>query len=191
MRKLQSMSAALALATAAFALPAVAQDAGFYIGASVGNSKTGDSCSDLAAGVSCDDKTTTLKLLGGYQFNRYIAAELGYSDSLAKVSASGGGLTEDLKVRALELVAIPSYPIGDFSVFGKLGVYAARTEDKTNFAGDVSESNSNVTFGAGVGYRIHRNFSARLEWQRYSKVGGGDLGKDDIDVLSVGALYHF
>ena len=181
----------IAMAMIAVALPAAAQEQGFYIGASVGNSKTGDSCNNLAAGISCDDKTTTWKLLGGYQFNRYIAAELGYSDSLAKVATSGGGLSEDIKVSALELVAVPAYPIGDFSIFGKLGVYAARTEDKTNFAGDLSESNSNVTFGAGVGYRIHRNFSARLEWQRYSKVGGGDLGKDDIDVVNLGLLYHF
>jgi opacity protein-like surface antigen len=191
MRKLQTMSAAIALATAALALPAAAQDAGFYLGASVGGSKTGNSCNGMPAGISCDDKTNTWKLLGGYQFNRYVAAELGYSDRLAKVSSSGLGLTEDIKVSALELVAIPSYPIGDFSILGKLGVYAARTEDNTNFAGNVSESNSNVTFGAGVGYRFHRNFSARLEWQRYSKVGGGNLGKDDIDVLSIGALYHF
>jgi len=191
MKRIQGISAAAALSAALCAAQAAAQEPGFYIGASVGNSKASESCKDLPPGLSCDDKTTTWKLFGGYQFNRYIAAELGYSDRLAKASASGLGLTEDVKVSAWELVAIPSYPIGDFSLFGKLGIYAARTEDTTNFAGNESVSNSDVTFGAGVGYRIHRNFSARAEWQRYSKVGGGNVGKADIDALNFGVLYHF
>ena len=192
-RNIKGITAMAALIAAVWALPAAAQDAGFYLGASVGSSKAGDSCSGMPAGVSCDDKATTWKLIGGYQFNRYIAAELGYSNQLAKASASASafGLTEEVKSSAWELVAIPSYPIGDFSLFGKLGIYAARTEDTTNFAGNESVSNSDVTFGAGVGYRIHRNFSARAEWQRYSKVGGGNVGKADIDALNFGVLYHF
>ena len=65
-----------AIAAALLALPAAAQDAGFYLGAPVGQSKAGDSCSGMPSGVSCDDKATTWKLIGGYQFNRYIGAEL-------------------------------------------------------------------------------------------------------------------
>ena len=88
-------------------------------------------------------------------------------------------------------MAIPSYPIGDFSLFGKLGVYTAKTDETTNFAGDQSATNTDFTFGVGLGYQFHRNLSARLEWQRYSKVGGGDIGKEDIDALSLGLLYRF
>jgi hypothetical protein len=31
----------------------------------------------------------------------------------------------------------------------------------------------------------------RVEYQVYSKVGGGDLGKGDIEVLGVSGLWHF
>jgi len=176
---------------ALIALPAAAQEPGWYAGFSVGNSQAGDACSGAGGGISCEDTTTTWKLIGGYQVNRNFAVELGYTPRLASAKASGFGLTDEIKSSALELVAIPSVPIGDFSLFGKIGVYTAKTDETTNFAGDRSENNTDFTFGAGVGYQFHRNFSARLEWQRYSKVGGGDIGKEDIDALSLGLLYRF
>ena len=188
---IKCIAAIAAIAAALGAAPAAAQDAGFYLGGSVGQSKAGDTCSDMPAGVSCDDKTTTWKLIGGYQFNRYIAAELGYSPSLAKASASGFGVTADVKVSAWELVAIPSYPLGDFSLYGKLGFYAAKTEGRSNVGISADDSNTDFTYGFGAGYRINRNFSARAEWQRYSKVGGDNNGKADIDALNFGVLYHF
>lgn len=180
-----------AIAAALLALPAAAQDAGFYLGASVGQSKAGDSCTGMPSGVSCDDKASTWKLIGGYQFNRYIGAELGYSPSLAKASASGFGITADVKVSAWELVAIPVYPLGDFSLYGKLGFYAAKTEGRSNVGVSADDSNTDFTFGFGAGYRFNRNFGLRAEWQRYSKVGGDNNGKADIDALNLGVLYHF
>lgn len=179
------------ITAALFALPAAAQEAGFYAGISVGQAKARDTCNVMPAGISCDDATTTWKLVGGYQFSRNFAAELGYTNRLAHATASGFGLAEEIKSSAFELVAIPSYPLGDLSLFGKLGVYAARTDDTTNFAGSESVSNTDFTFGLGVGYQFSRSFGARVEWQRYSKVGGGDIGKADIDALNVGVLYRF
>ena len=181
----------IGITAALFALPAAAQEKGWYAGLSVGNSKAGDACSNVGAGIACEDTTTAVKLIGGYQMNRNFAVELGYTPQLAKAKATAGGFTDEIKSSALELVAIPSYPIGDFSLFGKLGLYVAQTDEKTNFAGDRSASNSDLTYGVGVGYQFHRNFSARLEWQRYSKVGGGDIGTADIDALNLGLLYRF
>jgi hypothetical protein len=36
-----------------------------------------------------------------------------------------------------------------------------------------------------------RNFAVRAEWQRYGDAGGGNIGKADIDVINIGALYKF
>src|SRR3954467_10471470 len=88
--------AVLALAAAAFALPAVAQwdKSSAYVGGSIGQSKFKDACSGNPPGVSCDDKDTAWRIFGGYQFSPNFAAELGYHDlGEAKASAPGFSAT--------------------------------------------------------------------------------------------------
>ena len=181
----------IGITAALFALPAAAQEPGFYAGISVGQSKYNNQCDGIPSGVTCDENTTTYKLFGGYQFNRNLAVELGYSPELAKASASGLGLNLDAKASALEVVAIPSLPLGDFSLFAKLGLYAAETKLSSNVGPDATDSNSSWTAGAGAGYSFTKNLGARLEWQRYNKVGGDNTVKSDVDVFNVGLLYRF
>ena len=68
--------AMVGLLTAAFlfAASALAQQRGFYIRGSLGQSEHSDQCSGGAAGITCDDKDTAWKIFGGYQFNQYFAA---------------------------------------------------------------------------------------------------------------------
>ncbi len=179
------------ITAALFALPAAAQEPGFYAGVSVGQSKFSSQCDGIPAGVSCDENTTTYKLFGGYQFTRNLALELGYSPELAKASASGFGISADVKSSAVELVALPSVPLGAFSLFAKLGFYAADTKGTSNVGLEASDSNTNWTFGVGAGYNLTKNLGARAEWQRYDKVGGDNVGKADVDVFNVGLLYRF
>jgi OOP family OmpA-OmpF porin len=183
------------------AVPSWSQDAGFYIGGSIGQSRAKDSCDDVTA-FSCDDKDTAWKLLAGYQFNRYLAAEIGYTElgeftiggALSGVSVSG-----TIEVRAFELVGVGSLPLMErFSAYGKLGAYHAETEATlTGTLGPISisqtdkESNTDVTFGFGLRYDFTRNLGIRGEWQRYLDVGGEETGEDDIDVFSVGLIWRF
>jgi OOP family OmpA-OmpF porin len=168
--------AALSLAGAAAAAPDLSS---VYAGGTIGQAKYKDGCAGLN---DCDDKDTAWRLLAGYQFNRYFAAEVGYHD-LGEASASAG-TTEG---NAWELVGIGAYPIVDkLSVYGKLGAYRGELEGPGG-----KESNSDVTYGAGLQYDLVRNVALRGEWQRYSKMGGGNTGETDLDVLSVGALYRF
>ncbi len=186
--------AALGFSAAAFALPAAAQTSmsNFYAGATLGQSTAKDACNDLAGtGISCDDSDTAFKIFGGYQINRNFAAELGYAD-LGKAKAEALGLTEEVKSTAWDLSLIGSYPINEqFSVFGRLGFYMADVKDDTNFGFSASNSNSDLTYGLGARYEVTQNLGLRAEWQRYSQVGGGDIGKSDIDVLGVTALWKF
>lgn len=197
MNKTKSTLAILSLAAAtAFAgsvLGQTTQESGAYLGLSVGQTKAKDGCSGLAGtGISCDDKDTAFKLFGGYQFSRYIAAEAGYTD-LGKVKASAPGLSADIKSNAWELVAVGSYPIGTsgFAPYGKLGFYRGEVKLSSNVGVSDKHTNTDLTFGVGVRYDIMRNFAVRAEWQRYGDVGGGNVGKSDFDVFSVGALYKF
>jgi len=184
---------------AAMTLPAVAsaqmrgdQATGWYVGASVGQAKAKTACDGLSgSGITCDDTDTTWKLFGGYQFNRNLAAELGYSD-FGKVKASAGTLTDEVKATAWELVGIGALPVADrFSVYGKLGLYHAETKETTNFVGNFKDTNNDLTFGFGARYDFTQNVGVRAEWQRYKDVGGSSVGKDDFDVISVGVVWRF
>ncbi len=183
------------ICTLAVAFPVAAQDSGFYAGGHIGQATAKDSCDNVAGpGVSCDDEDTAWKILGGYQLNRNLGIEVGYTD-LGEVSASGPGGTASVEAKALELVGVGSLPLGErFSVYGKAGVYRGETDATASTAlltGSFSETNNDLTFGVGARYDLTRNIALRAEWQRYADVGGGDIGESDVDVLSVGALFRF
>jgi OmpA-OmpF porin, OOP family len=173
-------------AAAAFAGAALAQsqESGAYVGLSIGQTKAKDGCSAGAAfGISCDDKDTAWKIFGGYQFNRYAAAEAAYTD-LGKVKGSSPAGSFEAKSNAWELVGVGSYPIGTsgFAPYAKLGLY--RGETKTSGVVTGKDTSNDWTGGLGVRYDFMRNFAVRAEWQRYN-------GDSDIDVFSIGALYKF
>lgn len=181
---------------AAISTPAIAQDRGFYAGGHLGQATIDKFCDDTAGtGISCDDKDTSWKILGGYQVNRNFAVELGYID-FGKVQASVAGIgSVSAEANAFDLVAIGILPVADrFSVYGKLGAYRSTTDGKvrTIFGNDdLSEDTTDLTFGLGASFDITRQFSVRGEWQRYNDVGGGDIGESDIDVISAGVLFRF
>ena len=180
------------LTVAGFALPAQAQ---WYAGAGFGQSAYKDdlSCQGSAPGVSCDDKDTALKLFGGMQVNPNFAAELTYQN-FGKVSISGGGLSAEIKSYAFDLSALGMLPFGgQFAGYGRLGLYYAKSEGTSNIPGlaNVSETNTGLTYGVGLQWSPTPNLGVRAEYQVYNSVGGGDLGKGDINVLGLSALYRF
>jgi OmpA-OmpF porin, OOP family len=190
---MKAQLAILSLA-AALATPALAQDVGFYVGAHIGQSEAGDACSGVAgAGVSCDDKDTAWRILGGYQFNRNFALEFGYNE-FGEVSASGPGGNVTIEATAWELVGVGMLPLADkFSAYGKIGLYRGETDATVNVPGfsSSSESNTDLTFGIGARYDFTKSVGVRAEWQRYQDIGGGDIGEDDLDVISIGVIFRF
>jgi len=166
--------ASLVAVGVALASSAVAQGSGsddsphFYGGGSVGRSEH----SELVWG-----------LLGGFQANRWLGAELGYRD-LGRQTI--GGVTVD--GTAWELVGVGRVPLFDkFAAIGKLGGYMGRTKGS-----GVSENNTDLTYGLGLEYGFTRNLALRGEWQRYSELGGGSLNaKSDLDVATLSVLYRF
>lgn len=151
-------AAALAVSTGAYAQQPAAT--GFYIGAEVGNTDVGGADDDIG-----------FKLLGGYQFHRNIAAELGYGMLYDK-----GGV----EVTTLEAVAVGMFPIANqFSIIGKLGL--ANVEAK---AAGAKNDETEITWGLGVQYDISRNLGVRALWQRYET-------DEATDFLAVGVTWKF
>ena len=182
------LSAASAMLVAA---PAFAQDQGWYVGLHLGQAQAKDACDGLSgAGVSCDDKDTAFRILGGYQLNKNFAIELGYND-LGEVSASGPGGSASIEAKAWEVVAVGSLPFTpNLSGYLKGGLYRGDT-DATAPGVSLSETNTDLTFGIGVRWDFTKNLGVRAEYQIYQDVGGGDLGESDVNVMSVGVIWKF
>jgi len=175
----------------AFAAPAAAQDQGWYAGLHLGQSNAKDACDGIGGGgVSCDDEDTAWRILGGYQFNKNLAAEFGYSD-LGEASASGPGGSASIESTAWELVAVGSWPFTpNFSAYGKLGMYRGETDASAPGVSE-SESNTDLTYGLGVRWDFTKNLGVRAEYQIYKDMGGGNIGESDVDVISVGVIWKF
>lgn len=79
---------AATMATASGA--ALAADNGFYGAFDLGQSKASGACDPVAGAVitSCDDKDTSYRLAGGYNFNKNFGAEISYTD-YGNASVSG------------------------------------------------------------------------------------------------------
>ena len=196
MRRHKKALLAAMLGAAVMAVPAVSMaqargETGWYVGASVGQSKAHHV--DCAGFSTCDSKAAAFGILGGYQISRYFAAELGYHD-FGRVTLSGPG-SANIKANALELVGLGAYPFANqFSVYGKLGAYRAEVKLSPSLAGSGSlkDRTTDLTFGFGARYDVTRETGVRAEWQRYKNVGGDDTGgKYDIDVISIGLIWRF
>lgn len=197
-----SVVAGLALAAALAPHAVMAQDMGFYIGGSVGQSKAKDACDDLGSvgfSGSCDDTDTGAKIFLGYQFNKNFAVEGGYVD-LGKAKASGtisgSPASGEAKADTWQLSAVGIWPMANnFSLLGKIGVHRWDLDTQGSAFGvtvSASDKGTDLTFGFGAGYEFNKNLGLRVEWERFRNVGEEDTtGKSHVDLLSVGLRYRF
>jgi opacity protein-like surface antigen len=190
---IQTIILGVALAAAAGLVQAQTQtiDRGIYFGAGLGQAKALDF--DCRGRPNCEDTSTAVKYFLGWQFGRHWAAEIGYTD-LGKVgSEQPGTFKEDIKARLGEVTIVGSYPAtGRFMIYGKAGGFYAHTTADVTSSGvqaRLSESGGGVTWGFGAQYYLWKGLAARLEAQRYMKVGGGDIGDSDYNAYTIGLLY--
>jgi opacity protein-like surface antigen len=185
--------AALVLATAS--TPAPAQELGWFAGLGIGYLKADEACPGASAGAGCDDKATTWKIFGGYQFNPYLGFELGLSD-MGDWPASVAGLgAATAKFRVFEMTLVGTYPLSKrFDVYGKAGVFMwdADLEFPAGVAGGADADGNDYTYGLGLRVHVTPNAALRLEWQRYNNLGEQNMtGRFNADVFGIGALLRF
>ena len=186
---------ALVMSGGALAQDNVRGDSGFYGGLAIGKAKAKLDTGDFTfnqAGVKerKDELDTAYKFFGGYQFSRYIAAELSYTD-LGKFAyiydASGIGLGEErlnYKAKSWATSAVGSIPMGSsgFSLLGRLGI-TYNFAERSGFTGDgltvaatfprppASKHRFSPLWGVGVGYDFSPALGLRLEYEDYGKFG--------------------
>ena len=155
-----SMLGAAAMAVSAGAYAQQPATTGFYVGAEVGNTD-----------VDGADDDVGFKFLGGYQFHRNIAAEVGYGLLYDK-----GGV----EVTTLEAVAVGMFPIANqLYLLGKLGLANVDFESPAR-----NDDGIDITWGLGVQYEVTRQLGLRAVWQRYES-------DDSVDILAVGVTWRF
>jgi OmpA-OmpF porin, OOP family len=184
------------LALGAVSTPALPQDAGWFIGASGGQSKGMDGCAGFGgSGVACDDTGTAWRVFGGYQFNPYLGFEIGYADFGKFIKRSVPGTVVDFQGEAIDTVLLITMPFTpQFSLFGKWGIFHFEMDRNITGvgAGKTSVDGNDTTWGLGAKYNLSRNVALRLEWQRYYDVGDASIfGKTDVEVWSLGIVVKF
>ena len=180
MRKtLASLTIAWALST-----PAAAQEAGFYLGAALGQARLTDWCNS-APGVTitaCEDTDTGWKLLGGYRFSRYLAVEATYID-WGKVTGTANGISAAAEQTSMGVGVVGSLPINpQFSVFGSAGFLTTEQEISRPGA-SFKRDDTEFHYGLGVKYAFTANWAARAGWERTDKL--------KVQMLSIGAEFRF
>jgi OOP family OmpA-OmpF porin len=178
-----ALMAAAGLAMSAGALAqAKGQDRGWYVGGSIGQSEADGTC---PAGSSCDFKDTDWKIFGGYRIIRNLAVE-GFYANHGEISVRSGSVRATAESSTFGVAAVGILPLGQFDLFGKLGVGATNIDASATAGASsaaVSDSGSDIVFGVGATFNFTRNFGVRAEYERYND--------SEINVLSVGVQYRF
>jgi len=139
-------------------------------------------------GIDFDESAASLRLFGGYELNRYVSFEAGFS-KLFESSGEVLGTGIDIDGTAWDVSVRPTLPLGDrASAFGILGW--------TNYDFDISvsapgltasdsEKDDDLMYGIGAAFDVTDNWSLRGEWVTV------DVSDADFGMFSVAATYRF
>lgn len=175
--------AALAVTTNAHAAPQ-----GWYLGLKGGYTKNDHSCESTA--LECDRSGSGYGIFGGYDFNRRLGLEFGFTD-LGESSAVYPEISLDGEISAFDISAKYTRQLfGESQIFAKLGATYWQAEVK-GWQVKVDGSGFSPNFGLGVSMPFTDRFSARLEYQYFGKVGDSELGHTQPNFLSLGLTWHF
>ncbi len=119
---------------------------GFYLGAGAGNTDARAEQSSNSVSIPTDGKT--LKLIGGYQFNRIVAIEAQYT---SYGDLTDGTSTAKLSPKAISLAANLGYTFENgLRPFGIIGLSSLDLD--ANVTTNEDESYVALRFGAGLEY---------------------------------------
>ena len=177
------MRKAILFAVALFALPAlpaVAADNGFYLGASVGQANL--KIDDLSDGISTADfdaDDTAFKLIAGMRPLDWLGIEAAYvnfgepEDTVLgqKLKADGDGISA---------FAVGFLPTGPVDLFAKVGLISWDSK----IGGTFDDDGTDLAYGVGAQFRV-LGLSIRAEYEKF------DLSDVDLDMVSVGVTYTF
>jgi OmpA-OmpF porin, OOP family len=184
-----AIAAALAAMGAAPAAHA-ADDLGPYLVIGGGQSSFNEDCTGLS---NCDKTGNAFKIVGGYGFGGGLAAEV-LVLNFGKASASGSGVSVELKADAVGLGGAFRAPVGADGVLGvRLGVARVKVklEGRAGSTVLLTESESSTKAYAGLfgAYRFTPTVSAELAFD--STQGKFDGQSETIRAITIGVGIKF
>jgi OmpA-OmpF porin, OOP family len=202
------------IAAAAFmAIPARAQP---YAGATVGESRTELNGGSLDmqfldfgytdSQIQTDQRDSTFRVFGGYQFNRYLGIEAGYVDfgrySIRADVVPTGTFERRIKTTGVDVSVVATLPVTrKLALFGRVGAFASERKTSFQASGDVELLNdvqastarqTKAVFAAGLTVEITRSISMRAEVVQTEKYFDDLLSqKTRNEMYSAGLQYRF
>ncbi|HLF66063.1 MAG TPA: outer membrane beta-barrel protein, partial [Gammaproteobacteria bacterium] len=130
----------------------------------------------------------------GYQYNQYLAAEIG-ATYYGEADVTVNGTKVEPETYGGDVVGKMFVPVfGPFSLFGKAGLGYLHVNDAANYdtSSSVSRTENRINFiyGLGAEYSINANLYLDAGWSR--NLGRSDIGAKylpDADLYTVGLGY--
>lgn len=168
---------------------------GWYIGGGIGKATVELEDNNSFADFAGDD--TGYKFIFGYRIIDWVAVELNYA-RYGEAQDEIFGLTFQNEFTALSVSALGLLPLGDFDLFGRLGIANVEGDFRVVNLPGTADSDDNVEpmFGLGVQYRPTPNLAIRVEYELI-QLGFDDDGDDErdgddwVDMVSLGVTYKF
>jgi len=178
----------IVLAALGFSASAAAQGSAaaphFYVGFGGGQAKWRPGCPGTSP--DCDDINATVHVFGGYQFRRWLAGEVAFTNY-----GKAGSSNAEVKGRGWDATGIAGIPFGETALaYARLGIYRGVLKGGGTLAGR-SEDNYGMTYGFGVQWEWLPRLGLRGEYQRFPGAGGSTIPDSDIDTVTVSALWRF
>lgn len=174
-----------------FSIPTVAaaanDDSGFYLGLGAGEANV-DLDTDLGV---VDDTSSTFRLYGGYDFNRFVAAEVGYlkvDDFRGELASIEGPVTTRFDLDGFTVGANGRYNFNDnWFAQAQLGLLFWQSDARIDGAIGSFRDRANDTdpyYGLSVGRKVGRNWQVMGQWTRY------ETDESDLDFVNVALTWH-
>jgi hypothetical protein len=148
--------------------------------------------------VEVDEVDAGFSVTAGYRINRYLAAELSYTDfgeyeSIERYADSAFDVRYQLGVSGPSVSVLGSLPLGEqWELYLRGGVLFAEQEVSLQPGSSVYErdfSDEVVMAGAGVQWSFAPRWAARLEYQSTDDLKPDNSGESSIDQASLSVLF--
>lgn len=170
---------------------AQAADGQYYFGFDLGQAEARKYCRRLS---NCDNADSSFRGAFGYQFNKIVSAELGFTSFGTLFEANSTTVSAEQEANAWTASAVGTWPVANrVGAFVRAGL-ARYNVKNTGTVGGVPVEDENSTkpyFGGGVTYDLSTNWMLRGEYQVYTNISGVDGSEDNIQAWSAGAAYRF
>lgn len=173
-----------------FSIPAFANnaDSGFYAGVGLGEANV-DDAEEYAID---DDSDVAFRVYGGFEFNKWLAFEIGYMD-FGSYHGSAPSIEGPIEARvALDSWTAsfrPQVMIGsDWFVQAQLGYHFWDADARLSggsISAEFSEDGEDPFYGIGFGRNFGTDWRLSAEWTRF------ESDDADIDFLNLALNYRF